>query len=111
MRKTKKHKVYTIKEKNQIVIEYLDGQTSRENIKRKYDIASDSVFHRWVKQYRENGTTSDSRGGNNPNFGKHLRKKLNPEEMSHQELVEYVKAVEDIKKSMVFLKQQKKNIK
>ena len=109
-RKTVKHTKYTIEEKNRIVKEYLDGETGRKNIERKYDISSDSVFHRWVKQYREKGTTSDSRGNNNSNLGKHSRKKLNPEEMSREDLIEYVRAVEDIKKSMVFLKQQKKNI-
>ena len=115
MRKTTKHIVYSIEEKNEIVREYLDGETGRAKIRRKYDIASDSVFHRWVKQYRKYGTTIDKRGNqgkNNPNFGKHARnKKIKPEEMTREELIEYVKASEEIKKLMVFLKRQKKNIK
>lgn len=111
MRKTTKHTVYTIEEKNNIVKEYLTGKIGRSNLIRKYDIGSKSVLHRWIKQYRENGTTSDLRGESNPNLGKHLRKKTIPEQMSREELVEYVKAVEDIKKSMAFLRKQKKNIK
>jgi len=111
MRKSKIYPIYSIEEKNQIVREYLNGETGREAIKRKYDISSDSVFHRWVKQFRENGTTSDSRGMNNPNLGKYPRKKLNPEEMTREELINYVNASEDIKKLMAYLKKQKKNTK
>jgi len=111
MRNTIKHQTHTIEEKNKIVKEYLNGETGREKLKRKYDISSNSVLQRWIKQYKENGTTKDSRGKGSKNLGKYSRKKLVPEEMSREELVEYVKAVEDIKKLMVFLRQQKKNIK
>jgi Transposase and inactivated derivatives len=111
MRKTTKHTVHSLEAKNQIVQEYLKGISGCSELMRKYDIASRSVFHRWVKQYRENGSALDSRGKNNPNAGKYPRKKLNPEEMSREELIEYVKATEDIKKLKVFLNKQKKNIK
>lgn len=111
MRKTKKHTTYTITEKNKIVKEYLDGINGYSMLLRKYDISSRSVLHRWIKQYRENGTTSDIRGKNNPNAGEYLRKKIIPEQMSREKLIEYVKATEDIKKLMVFLNKQKKNIK
>ena len=110
MRKTQKHEVYTIEEKNNIIREYLNGETSRENIKRKYDISSDSVFHRWLKQYREKGIVSDSRGKSKN--GKSGRpKKMKPAEMTREELIKYVEATEDIKKLMAYLKTQKKNIK
>ena len=111
MRKTQKHQVYNIEEKNNIVKEYLNGEMGRAAIKRRYDISSDSVFHKWLKQYRENGTVSDNRGKASKKGVSGRPKKLRPEEMSKEELIEYVEAVEDIKKLMVFLKKQKKNIK
>jgi Transposase and inactivated derivatives len=107
--KYKSHKKYTLEEKNKIVKEYLNGDTRRTELFIKYDISSESVLHRWVKQYRETGTTSDSRSKNKPNFCKCNRKK--PEQMTREELIEYIKALDDIKKQVVFLKQQKKNIK
>lgn len=111
MRITTKHTVYTVEEKNQIIQEYLNGETGRANIQRKYDISSDSVFHKWLKQYRELGSVTDNRGRSSKKGISGRPKKLKPEEMSHMELIEYVKATEDIKKLMAFLKKQKKNIK
>lgn len=111
MRKTTKHTVYTIEQKNQIIKEYLSGETYRAKIRRKYDISSDSVFHKWLKQYRELGTVIDNRGKSSKRQLSGRSKKLKPEEMSHEQLIEYVKATEDIKKLTAFLKKQKKNIK
>lgn len=111
MRKTKKYQVYSIEEKNNIIKEYLNGTTGRAAIQRKYDISSDSVFHKWLKQYHINGTVVDNRGKSSKKGVTGRPKKLMPEEMSREELVKYVEAVEDIKKSMVFLKKQKKNTK
>jgi transposase-like protein len=112
MRKTKKHKTYTIDEKNEIVREYLNGITGSSELIRKYDIASFSVLHRWITQYQKYGSAQDNRGKSSKRKGNYTRKKkLVPEQMSREELIEYVKAVEDIKKLMVFLKHQKKNIK
>lgn len=109
--KYEKHKIHTIDEKNEIVKEYLNGINGYTALLRKYDISSHSVLHRWIKQYRQNGTTSDLRGTGNPNLGKYSRKKLIPEEMTREELIQYVEATEDIKKLMAYLNKQKKNIK
>ena len=110
MRKTIKHTSYTIEEKNEIVKEYLSGKSGYAKLRRKYDISSTSVLYRWIKQYQENKTTSDYRGKSSE--GKSGRKrKLVPEELSREELIEYVKATEDIKKLTVLLNKQKKNIK
>lgn len=112
MRKTEKHKKYTIEEKNEIVKIYLSGEMGYKKITRLYDLPSSGTLCKWAKQYRETGTVSDKRGKafkGKGNFTK--RKKLNPEQMSREELIEYVKATEDIKKLMAFLKQQKKNTK
>ena len=112
MRNTIKHKTYTIEEKNKIVKEYLNGEMGYKKITRYYDLPSSATLCYWKKQYLLNGSVMDNRGKSGTGKGNFERKKrLIPEEMSHEELVEYVKAVEDIKKSMVFLRQQKKNIK
>lgn len=107
-----KHKKYTIEEKNEIVKKYLNGELGYQKITRLYDLPSSSTLCKWTKQYREYGTVIDNRGKSSlgkGNFSK--RKKLIPEQMSREELIEYVKASEDIKKLMAFLKKQKKNIK
>ena len=108
----KKHKEYTIEEKNEIVKKYLNGEMGYTKITRLYDLPGRGTLSKWVKQYKEFVTVRDNRGkstNGKDNYNK--KKKLIPEEMSREELIEYVKATEDIKKLMVFLKQQKKNIK
>ena len=120
IRKTnnKTHKKYTIEEKNQIVLLYLDHHMRMSEIVRTYDLADDNVLYRWVKQYREYGTCVDRRGKStkieNPNKG---RPRKTPErtleEYSKEELIQRCRMLEDIKKSMAYLVtlKQKKNIK
>ncbi|XMB87360.1 transposase [Mycoplasmatota bacterium WC44] len=98
----------TIEDKNKIVKEYLAGERLSV-IKRKYNIASDSMLTRWVNQYKKNGTTTDSRG--KKSTGRPKSNKLIPEEMTREELIEYVKAVEDIKKLMAYQEKPKTNLK
>lgn len=103
-----KYPKYTIEEKNKIVEEYLAGLTSSKNLLGKYEIASESVLRRWIDQYRRTGTTYDNRG--RKSTGRPKKKgSLNPEEMTREELIQYVKAVEDLKKFMAYQKTQKKN--
>ena len=117
MRKTKKHKVYTTEEKIQIVLLYLDRHMGASQIVREYDLSNYDVLYRWVKQYEETGTIVETRGRGTkveiPNKGrprKTLEKTL--EEMSKEELIERVRLLEDIKKSLACLdEKQKKNIK
>ena len=96
----------TIEEKNKIVQEYLEGSTGRAKLLEKYQIATESMLSRWVDQYRRTGTTYDNRGktGRPKKSGS-----MNPEEMTREELIQYVKAVEDIKKFLAYQKKQKKN--
>jgi transposase-like protein len=109
---TLKHKVYTIEEKNEIVKEYIEGKIRRNECLRKYDISNNSVLNHWKKQYLKYGTTIDNRGKGSKGKGNFNKsKRINPEEMTREELIEYVKAVEDIKKVMVCLNKQKKNTK
>lgn len=108
MRKTIKHPSYTIAEKNVIVQQYLTKEKGAYQLVRELDLADYSVLRRWVLQYRKFGTCIDRRG-NHPSQRKSRPKAIKPNEMSHEELVHYVEAVEDIKKSMAYLKKQKKN--
>ena len=120
IRKTnnKTHKKYTIEEKNQIVLLYLDHHMGMVEMVRTYDIASKSTLLRWINQYRQYGTCIDERGTTtkieNPKKG---RPRKTPErtleEYSKEELIQRCRMLEDIKKSMAYLVtlKQKKNIK
>lgn len=46
-----KNKTYTKEFKEQVVIEYLDGDGSQEYLCNKYQISSRSILHCWIKQY------------------------------------------------------------
>lgn len=116
--KNKTHKKYTIEEKNQIVTLYLDRHMGVAEIVRTYDLAKDIILYRWVKQYKEFGTCVDRRGKatkiETPKKGR--PKKLQErtlEEYSKEELIQRCRMLEDIKKSMAYLvnQKQKKNIK
>lgn len=106
----KKYPKYSIEEKNRIVEEYLSGKIGRNALLRKYNISSKNVLKRWVDQVREKGTTYDNRGKSSTGRPKKT-KKLNPEEMTRDELIEYVKVMEDIKKLVAYQKKRKKNTK
>lgn len=116
--KNKTHKKYTIEEKNQIVLLYLDQHVGMSEIVRTYDLAGDIMLYKWVKQYKTYGTCIDGRGKatkvENPNKG---RPRKTPErtleEYSKEELIQRCRMLEDIKKSMAYLVtlKQKKNIK
>lgn len=114
MRKTRKHKVFTIEEKNKIVKKYLNGEAGGyDKIAKVYDI-SNSMIGRWVDQYRTFGTCVDRRGQGSkkeiPNKGR-PKSNFDYESMTKEELIEHIKMLEDIKKTMAYLERQKKNIK
>ena len=120
IRKTnhKTHKKYSIEEKNQIVLLYLDRHMGREELIRTYDIASKSTLHRWINQYRQYGTCIDERGTTtkieNPKKGRQRKiPERTLEEYSKEELIQRCRMLEDTKKSMAYLVtlKQKKNIK
>jgi transposase-like protein len=113
-RKTKKHRQYTIEEKNEIVEMYLAGRTKGIHSLAK-DLDTGGLQIRvWIKQYQEFGTTVDRRGKaskkDNPNKGR-PKKAQKLEDMSKEELIDHIKMIEDIKKVAAYLKQQKKNTK
>ena len=120
IRKTnnKTHKKYSIEEKNQIVLLYLDRHMGLNQIVRKYDLADCNILLRWVKQHKKYGTCVDGRGHTtkqeNPNKGRPRKTTERAlEEYSKEELIQRCRMLEDIKKSMAYLvnQKQKKNIK
>ena len=113
----KTHKHYSVEEKNQIVLLYLDHHIGWEQLIRKYDL-SKSKLHRWVFQYRTYGTCIDNRGKctklENKNKGRSRKTLEKPlEEYTKEELIERCRLLEDIKKSVACLEisKQKKSIK
>lgn len=113
-RKTKKHRQYTIDEKNEIVQMYLTGDTKGiGSLAKDLDIYK-SMIERWIKQYQEFGTTVDRRGRGNKNEVPNKGRPKNPvelEDMSREQLIEHIRMIEDIKKAAAYLKKQKKNMK
>lgn len=111
----KTHTKYTNEEKEKIVLLYLNHEMGLSQILSEYDIASDSVFYRWIKNYKKNGCIIDGRGKatkyNNPNKGRPRKYPERPlEELSKEELIEKVRMLEDIKKSLVYLSSQNPKI-
>jgi len=113
IRKTsnKTHTKYSCEEKEKIVLLYLNHEMGMSEIVRTYDLADDCTLYRWVRNYKKNGKIVDGRGKatkfNSPKKGrprKYLERPL--EELSKDELIEKVRMLEDIKKSLVYLMSQ-----
>lgn len=113
MRKTKKHKVFSIEEKNQIVLLYLDRHMGISQILREFDVSSSSVLRRWINQYREYGTCGDGRGKatkkDNPKKGRPRKYNENLEDLTKEQLIERLNLYKDIKKSLAYLKSEQQN--
>ena len=108
------HAKYTNEEKERIVLLYLNHQMGVRQIVREFKLYSDQALYRWVKIYKKYGNIIETRGKatkfTTPNKGrprKHLEKPL--EELSKEELIERVRMLEDIKKSLVYLTSQQPN--
>lgn len=112
MRKTIKHKVYSIEEKNKIVKRYLDGEIGYMDCLREYDLGGKSVLEKWKNQVLEFGTVVDRRGRNKPGGKPKGRpKKADLKSLSKDELISIIGVYEDIKKTMAYLRQPRKSIK
>ena len=111
MRKTKKHTVYSIDEKNKIIKQYLDGEIGYLDCLRKYDLGGRSVLAKWKQQYLAYGTVVDRRGrkkvGGKP---KGRPKKVDLRSLSKAELISIIEVYDDIKKVMAYLRQPKRSI-
>ena len=110
----KSHTKYSIEEKEKMVLMYLNGEMSANKIIDKFDLASASVFHAWVKMYKKYGCLKDNRGKATkldiPNKGRPKKELDKPlEELTREELIEKLRMLEDIKKSLVYLTSQQPN--
>ena len=117
MRSSKKHKKYSIEEKNKIVLLYLDRHMSYSEITREYDLSSSATLTTWVRQHKEYGTCIDNRGkatkNEAPNKGRPRKYNEKLEDLTKEQLIERLNLYKDIKKSLAYLnnEQQNKNIK
>ena len=109
----KKNKRWSIQEKNEIVLLYLDGHMSRTEILNHFNISSDSIFQKWVAQYRKHGTCIDNRGKctkqQNPNKGRQKKTKTNYENMTKEDLIKELELRDELKNFLVYLNQQNKD--
>jgi len=105
-RKTKKHRQFSVEEKNQIVLLYLDRHMRMCEILRTNEIQNESVMRRWVKQYRAFGTCVDRRGKGGTNRGRPKKHVIPLEELTKKELIEKVRLYEDIKNSLACVMNQ-----
>jgi len=98
---------YTIEEKNNIVIESLNGSFTKQDIIRKYSITSRTMLDNWIRQYKVFGTTTDKRG--RPK--KEASQETGYDGMTKEELIRELKFRDDLKKALVYLKMRKTNTK
>ena len=108
------HPKYTTKEKEEIALLYINNEMGATQIAKEFNLANNNVLYRWVKQYKEFGKIFETRGKttkfNNPNKGRPKKYPEKPlEELSKEELIERVRMLEDIKKSLVYLTSQQPN--
>ena len=108
------HPKYTTKEKEEIALLYINNEMGAAQIVKEFNLANKNVLYRWVKQYKEFGKIFETRGKttkfNNPNKGRPKKYPEKPlEELSKEELIERVRMLEDIKKSLVYLTSQQPN--
>lgn len=106
-RKTTKHVQFSIAEKNQIVLLYLDRHMRMIEIQRNYNIPYKGVVQQWIKQYREFGTCLDRRGKvSGIKRGRPKKHIERLEDLSKKDLIERVRMYENIKKSLTYLMNQ-----
>lgn len=108
------HIKYTNEEKEKIVLLYLNHQMGVRQIVREFKLYGDKALYRWVKIYKKYGCIIETRGKatklNNPNKGRPRKQTEKPlEELSKEELIDRVRMLEDIKKSLVYLTSQQPN--
>lgn len=113
MRKTKKHAVYTLEQKEQILELYLSGEKSATELALIYDLDSPKRVRTWRDMKLKYGKLLDRRGqtleGHKPKG--RPKQKTNYEDMSREELIKELRMIEDIKKAVAYLRQPKRNTK
>lgn len=113
MRKTQKHAVYTLEQKEQILELYLSGEKSAIELALIYDLDSPKRVRTWRDMKLKYGKLLDRRGqtleGHKPKG--RPKQKTNYEDMSREELIKELRMIQDIKKSVAYLRQPKRNTK
>lgn len=109
----RKNRKWTIQEKNELVLLYLDQHMSAIQITKEYNIPHKRMLYSWVEQYRKYGTCVDNRGKctkeQNPNKGRQKKTKNNYESMSKEQLIKELELRDELKNFLVYLNQQNKN--
>ena len=110
----RKNKKWTIQEKNEIVLLYLDGHMGWNEILRTFNIPGDGMLQKWIEQYRKFGTCVDNRGKathlDNPNKGRPRNSKTTYKDMSKEEQIKELEFRDELKNFLVYLNQQNKDI-
>lgn len=109
----RKNKKWSIQEKNEIVLLYLDQHMGWSEILRTFNIPSDHMLQIWIEQYRKFGTCVDNRGKctkqQNPKKGRPKKTKTNYQNMTKEELIKELELRDELKNFLVYLNQQNKN--
>lgn len=113
MRRTKKHAIYTLEEKEIILELYMSGQKNAKELDLEYGLDQYRRIYKWRDMKLKYGKIVDRRGqkveGGKPKGRK--PKSLKFEDMTREELIQELEMRDDLKKAMAYLRKQEKNIK
>lgn len=111
-RKTIKHTVYTLKEKEKILELYLSGEKRPSELTREYDLGNPKKIRKWRDMKLKYGRLIDLRGRSIEGITRKGRpKSAQLEEMNREELIKHIRMIEDIKKAMAYLRKRDPSIK
>jgi len=111
-RKTIKHAVYTLEEKEKILELYLSGAKTSQELAREYDLGNPKKIREWRDMRLEHGQLIDRRGRSIKGITMKGRpKSAQLEDMNKEELIKHIRMIEDIKKAMAYLRKRDPSIK
>lgn len=111
-RKTIKHAVYTLEEKEKILELYLSGEKSSVELAREYDLGNPKKIREWRDMKLRDGRLIDRRGRNIEGGKKKGRpQSVKIEDMNKDELIKHIRMIEAIKKAMAYLRTHDPSIK
>lgn len=112
VRKTTKHAVYTLEEKERILEFYLKREKRPSELDREYDLGGTKRLREWRDMKLKYGRLIDGRGRSIQGITRKGRpKSVQLEDMDKEELIKHIRMIEDIKKAMAYLRKQDPNIK
>jgi len=111
-RKTIKHAVYTLEEKEKILDLYLSGEKKPSELALEYDIGNTKKIRQWRDMKMKYGRLIDLRGRSIEGVPRKGRpKSVKLEDMNKEELIKHIRMIEDIKKAMAYLRKRDPSIK